>query len=175
MGALQSLEKTIGGWYKNAPKMSDASKETLVKIWPWLALIGGVLYLLSAINLFRWANMANDINSELNEFYRAIGASNVVESRFTMWIWLALAFIVVEGILLLVAYPKLKKREKKGWDLIFLVALLNVVYAVITLFMGYYGGFFSLLWNLLITAVVFWLLFSTREKYKGAHTPAPKE
>lgn len=177
MGVLQSLENTIGGWYKGAPKMSDSSKETLAKIWPWLALIGGILQALAALNMFWWANKANDVYDAANQFYNSIGVDVGLESRFTIWLWLSVAFIAVEAVLLLMAYPKLKRREKSGWDLLFLVALLNVAYAIISLFSDYYGGFGALIFNLLISAVVFWLLFSSREKYKGGHsTPAtPKE
>lgn len=175
MGVLQNLEKTIGGWYKGAPKLSDGSKETLANIWPWLALIGGILMALSALNAFRWANAANDVYDAANEFYRAIGASQIVESRFTMWLWISVAFMAVEAVLLLMAFPKLKKREKSGWDLLFLVGLLNVAYAVVSLFSDYYGGVGALIWNLVISAVVFWLLFASRDKYHGGHTAAPKE
>jgi hypothetical protein len=170
MGVLQNLENTIGGWFKGAPKMSDSSKESLVKVWPWLALIGGILQALAALNMFRWANAADDYYDAANDFYRAIGASEVVQSRFTIWLWVSVAVIAVEAVLLLMAYPKLKKREKSGWDLLFLVALINVAYGVVSLFSDYYGGIGALIWNLVISGVVFWLLFATREKYKGGHS-----
>lgn len=172
MELLKKAENSLAGVYKGAPKLSNSTKETLVKIWPWLAVIGGVLQLLSGLWLFRWARAASDLTNSVNEFYRAIGATQIVEERFSVWVWISLVMLVVEGILLLMAFPKLQKRLKAGWDLLFLVGLLNVVYAVISLFISGYsgvgGGFGGLIWNLLVSAVVFWLLFAVRDKYKGA-------
>lgn len=165
---LSKAEDSLADVFKGAPKLSDSSKETLVKIWPWLALVGGVLQLIAAWFLYGWAKAADNILDSANEFYRAIGATQVVQERLTVWVWIALAVLAIEGVLLLVAYPKLKNRQKSGWDLLFLVGLINVAYAVVSLFIEGRGGFFSLIWNLAISAVVFWLLFAVRDKYKGA-------
>ena len=164
---LDKAENSLAGLFKGAPKLSDSSKETLVKLWPWLALIGGVLQLLAAWWLYRWANAADDLLDSANEFYRSIGASPILEERLTVWVWVGLAVLLVQGVLLLMAYPKPKNRQRAGWDLLFLVGLINVVYAVVSLFIEGRGGFFSLIWNLLISAVVFWLLFAIRDKYHG--------
>lgn len=166
MGLLKQAEDTIGGLFKGAPKLSGSTKETVVKVFPWLALIGGILQLWSALSLWRWASVTN----EASEFLRAIGASNIVD-RWTVWVWVLLAFLVVEGALLLMAFPKLQKRAKAGWDILLLVSLINLGYAVFSLFVdgyGFAGGFGSLLWNVIVSAVVFWLLFAVRDKYKGA-------
>lgn len=167
MELLKKAENSLADLYKGAPKMSNSTKETLVKIWPWLALIGGVLQLLSAWWLYRWANAANDLSNSLNELSRAFGGNDVVDERLTVWVWIALAMLAIEGVILLVAYPKLNKRQKSGWDLLFLVGLLNVVYAIVSLFFDGRGGFGSLIWNLLVSAIVFYLLFAVRDKYKG--------
>ncbi|MDQ3123462.1 MAG: hypothetical protein M3Q14_02170 [bacterium] len=164
---IRKAENKLADLYKGAPKLSESSKETLVKVWPWLALVGGILQVLAAIALYRWAAAASDITSTANDFYRSIGAAPIVEERFSAWLWISLALLAVEGVLLLLAYPKLKRRERKGWDLLFLVGLLQVLYALVSFFVDGRGGLFSLLWNLLVSAVVFWLLFAVRDKYHG--------
>ncbi len=169
MEIVRKLEDKLAELYKSAPKLSESSKETLVKVWPWLALIFGVLQLLSAITLFNWARAASSV---ANDLYRAIGAESAAVSRFSVWLWISLLFLALEGVLLLMAYSKLAKREKSGWDLLFLVGLLNVGYAVLNLFIDR-GGMFGLIWNLAISAVVFWLLFAVRDKYHGS-VAAPK-
>lgn len=169
MEFVKKIEDKLAELFKSAPKLSDSSKETLVKIWPWLALIGGILQLLAGLWMFRWAKYGSDVIDRANDFYRSIGVDAIEASRFSVWVWLGLIFLIAQGVLLLLAYPKLTKRLKSGWDLLFLVGLLNVLYAVISLFIEGRGGFFSLIWNLLISAVGFWLLFATRDKYKGVH------
>ena len=185
MEFVHKIEAKLAGLYKGAPKLSDSSKETLVKIWPWLALIGGVLQLLAAWWLYSWAKAANDVTDGIGDFYRSIGVDNPIVDRWTVWLWIGLVVLLIEGVLLLIAYPKLKRRERAGWDLLFLVGLFNVAYAVVSMFVEGRGGFGSLIWNLIVSAVVFWLLFAVRDKYHGAkmahhakpvhHEEAPKE
>jgi hypothetical protein len=166
MGLLKQAEDSLAGLFKGAPKLSDSTKETVVNIWPWLALVGGIVQILAAINLWRWARVANDVA----DFYRAIGVDSYSASRWSIWVWVALAMLVVEGVLLLIAFPKLKNRAKSGWDILLLVGLLNIVYAIVGLFMdsfGFGGGFGGLLMNVIASAIAFWLLFAVRDKYKG--------
>lgn len=168
MEVVKKAETKLAEMFKGAPKLQDSTKETLVKLWPWLALVGGVLQVWAALSAFFWARRAGDLTNSVNEFYRSIGAPQVVDERFTVWLWMAIIFLAVEGVLLLLAFPKLRGRLKSGWDLLFIVGLLNVVYAFVSLFSNYRGGFFTLIWNLFVTAVIFWLLFSVREKYHKA-------
>ena len=86
MEVLRKAESSLEGLFKSAPKLADNTKETLVKAWPWLALIGGVLQLLAGLWLFRWARAASDLTNSVNDFYRAIGAPQVVDERFSVWV-----------------------------------------------------------------------------------------
>lgn len=176
MSLLKKAEDSLADIYKGAPKMSDSSQETVVKVWPWLALIGGALQLLSAFWLFSWARTADSWVNYANDVSVAFGGSPVVDSRWSVWVWLAIAVLVVDGVILLLAYPKLVKRLKAGWDLLLLAGLINVAYAVVSLFLDGRGGIGSLVWSLLVSAVMFYLLFAVRGKYKGAgHSSAPKK
>lgn len=172
MELLKKAETTLADLFKGAPKVSNEVKNSIVSVLPWLALLGGIFQLWGAYNVFRWADAANDVNNAVNEFYRAIGASQVVQNRWTAWVWIAIVFSVVQGLLLLLAFPKLQKKAKAGWDLLLLSGLLGIVYAIFSLFFDGYGygggGFAGLVIGLLISAVVFWLLFSVRDKYTGA-------
>ncbi len=166
MGLLKQAEDSLAGLFKGAPKLSDSSKETVVGIFPWLALIGGILQALAALSLFRWARLANDVDN----FYRSIGVDTTT-SRWSVWVYLSLAFVVVEAVLLLLAFPRLQKRQKSGWDILLLVGLINLAYGLVSMFVDGYGvggGIGSLIWNVIVSAVVFWLLFAVRGKYKGA-------
>jgi len=82
--------------------------------------------------------------------------------------YVGLAALAVDAIILLVAYAPLKARSKKGWDLLFLGSLINLLYGVVMLFDGAYGGFDKLLGALLGSAIAFYFLFQVRDYYTGA-------
>ncbi|MBA2279564.1 hypothetical protein H0V99_03960 [Candidatus Saccharibacteria bacterium] len=168
MALLKQAEDGLADVFKGAPKLSDSTRETLVKVWPWLALIGGLLQLLAAWALYSWAKTANDFVDYANSLSRTFGGEEVVSTRWDLWVWIALAMLVLDAVILLIAYPKLKRREKSGWDLLFLASLINVVYGVASLFIDGRGGIGSLFFSLLGSAVGLWLLFETRSKYTGA-------
>lgn len=158
MEFVKKAEDKLAGIFKGAPKLQGNTKESLVKIWPWLALVGAILQALAVLTIWRWAH-------NINDYYRDIGV-NVVGNRLTFWIWVSIVVLAAEAVLLFMAFPKLRRREKSGWDLLFLVGLINVLYAVVSLFSDYGSGIFSLVWNVFVAAVLFWLLFAVREKYK---------
>lgn len=164
MELVHKLEKTIGDLFKGAPKLSDNTKETLVKIWPWLALIGGLAQLWTAWWLWDVMRAADVVSNTFGGF---VGTYTVYSATDKAFIYIGTALLVLTAILLLVAFPKLQKREKSGWDLLFITILLNLVYGVANLFISG-RGFGDLFISLIVSAIGFWLLFATRDKYKGA-------
>ena len=173
MGATKQLEESIGKIFKDLPQLPESSKEGLAKVWPWLALIGGVLQLLAALALWRlasWADRVTDLANTLSTYYAGY---NVGPTSFEKTvIYLGVALLAVEAVILLMAFPKLQKRQRSGWDLLFLAGLLNLVYGVAQIF-TFQRGFGSFIMSLLGSAVVFYLLFQVREKF-GGKTTTPK-
>jgi hypothetical protein len=167
MDSVKKLEKTIGDLFKGAPALSEGNKEGLVKAWPWIALIFGILQLLAAWGLWRLTRVTNALN-DISTYY--LGSQYGLTTGDKMIIYLGLAMLVIDGVILLMAYPELKKRARRGWDLLFIGALLNAVYSVVTLFIDA-RGVGSFIFSLIGSAIGFYLLFQVREKYKGASTP----
>lgn len=168
MSLLKQAENTLADLFKGAPKLSKDTKDTLVKVLPWLALIGGLVNLWSALSAYRWANMFKDTEN----FFTAIGAPQVVQNRWSVWVWIAIIVGVIQGVILILAFTKLQKKAKAGWDMLLLSGLIGVAYSVFSVFFdgfGYGGGgFVGLVFGLIVSAVVFWLLFSVRDMYHGA-------
>lgn len=168
MTALQTLEKKLADIYKGAPKLSDNTKETLARYWPYLALVAGIIQLLIAVSFYHVTrvvieptyNYANQIF--LASTGRALGPTGFDKTL----IYIAILSLAVDAVILLMAYPKLVARSKKGWDLLFLAAVINVVYAVLSLFL-YNGGVMSFIGSLIGSAFGFYLLYQVREKYSG--------
>lgn len=164
MELVKKAETALAGVYKGAPKLSASAKESLVKVWPILALIFGILQLWAAWALYDLIRLADRVNTVFGAY---LSNYSVYSGKDKFFIYLSLIVIVVDAVILLMAYPKLAKRQKSGWNLIFLGALLNVAYGVLNLFISS-RGFGSLLGTLVGSAIAFYLLFQVREKYTGA-------
>lgn len=173
MAKVSELETKMSEVFVDkAPKLPAGGKKFLVDVAPWLALVGGVLSLLAGLSLWRWAHVANDaadyVNSLCNAYAVNAGAcANVSDARLTVWVWLAIAVLVVEGVLYLLAFPGLRDRKKQGWNYLFYGALVNVVYAVVSLFTDY-NAVSSFIGALIGSVIGFWLLFQIRSAYNGS-------
>jgi len=168
MGTLQTIESKLANIFKDVPPLPDSSKELLAKVWPWLALIGGILQLLAALALYHLASFASHLVDFGNYLSATYPGQVTGPSAFDKTIiYLGVMMLVVDGIILLVAFPKLQKREKGGWDLLLLGALLNLVYGVVQIF-TYQRGVFDFGTSLIGSAIAFYLLFQVREKFGGA-------
>ncbi len=167
MSVVQNIENKLAGAFKDLPPLPESSKEALAKFWPWLALIGGLVQLLAAVTLWRLTNYVDrlsDYANEISRYYTGVAAGPTSFDKTV--IYLGVTLLLVDAVILLMAYPHLKKRAKQGWDLLFLGALINAVYSVIQIF-TYQRGIGDFIFGLLGSAVGFYLLFQVREKFGG--------
>jgi len=104
--------------------------------------------------------VANIVNS-----LTPYGANLVV--HLNIFYWLSLIVVAAEGVILLLAYPGLKKHAKAGWDWLFYAAILNLVYGVFSAFNNY-GGAGSLVIQVIVSAIILYFLFQIRDQYTGA-------
>ncbi|HUP26318.1 MAG TPA: hypothetical protein VM124_01565 [Candidatus Limnocylindrales bacterium] len=172
MSALQTIENKMAPVFKDLPALPDNLKESLAKVWPWLALIGGVLQLLAALALYHLANYASrviDVANSLSAYYAGQPAGPTSFDKTLIYI--GVLMLVIDAIILLVAFPKLQKREKAGWDLLFLGVLINLAYGVVQIF-TYSRGIGSFIGSLIGSAIAFYLLFQIREKFGGKKVSA---
>lgn len=171
MELLNKLEDTLAGWYKNAPKLSDASKKSIVGFWPVVALVFGILQLLAAWGLWHWGHLANNVVNLANSYL----GTNYGIHHLNIFYWLSFLVLLADAVLLLMAYPGLQKRLKSGWNFLFYGALLNAVYGIVSAFNNY-GGSSSLVLQLIVSAVVLYFLFQIRDQYRvsgsASKTPA---
>lgn len=163
MELVKKAETALAGIYKGAPKLSNNTKETLVSVWPWLALVFGVLQLWAAWALWDLTRAVDRVTTYLGTY---LGGVYGYSGKDKFFIYLGLIMLVVDAIILLIAFPKLQKRQKSGWDLVFLGALLNVVYSLVNLFITG-RGFSDFIFSLIGSAIGFYLLFQVKEKYKA--------
>jgi len=141
---------------------------------PIVSLLVGILALLDAWSVWHWADEVSTLGSYVNPLCStyAAGYQCGVTSRFSTWLWLSVIFLAIEGILYIVAYPGLRDRKKVGWNYIYYGALLNVAYAIVSLFTSY-DVVSSFAGAVIGSAIAFYLLFQIREAYLGTKHSAP--
>lgn len=165
MEFLKPIENGLVSLLKQ-PEMPAGGKKWFVKYLPILALIGGILQLLTALTLWRAWDNVDEYADFANSLARSVGVESAVDKP-TMWFYLALLSVIVSAAILLMAYGPLKNKQKRGWDLLLLGGVLNVIYAVFVLFVGgtYGGGFGSFIFSLIGSTVGFWILIQIRSAY----------
>ncbi|MGH7157519.1 MAG: hypothetical protein ACREGD_00360 [Candidatus Saccharimonadales bacterium] len=163
---LQKLEAIVAGWYSKTPKMSEGSRKGLAGALWWLALIFGILQLWAAWSLWRLSEYIEPLNRAadyLNQYY----GRAVTDNSFNFFFYLALVVVLIDAVILLMAVPGLKTFKKIGWNLLFISLLLNIVYGLVRMFSDVGGGFWSLLWSIIVSAAVGYFLFQVRDNFKG--------
>lgn len=162
MDSVKKLENKLGELFKDAPALPENVKEFLVKAWPVIALVFGVLQLLAAIGLWSLARSVERLDNMVNFYTYQTGLSTTDR----LAIYLGIAILIVDAVILLTAYPHLKKRAARGWDLLFLGSLINVAYSLVSLFIndrGVGSFFFSAIGSI----IGFYLLYQVRPFYKA--------
>ncbi|MEK7621486.1 MAG: hypothetical protein AAB395_04015 [Patescibacteria group bacterium] len=170
MGALQSLEDQLAGLFKDLPALPKGAKDLLVSWWPYLALILGALQLLAAWGLYQLANWSSAYLDSLNRLSQyTTGTSVGYSDTDKMIIYGGVALLAVNAVIFFMAYSPLTKKAKRGWDLLFLASVINVVYGIVQIFMSG-RGIGSFLVSLVGSAIGFYLLFQIRERYSASKT-----
>ena len=142
--SVNQLEEAVAPYFTDkAPfQIPEGAKEFLVTLAPWFTIIGVIVSipaLLTAFGLGAWFVPFGWVNEVALSSY-----------------WLAAVFTLITLILQAMAIPKLFKRQRLGWNLIFYVSLVNIVY----------GVFYENLIGLIISTLISWyILFQVRDKY----------
>lgn len=144
---MDQLEKFLEDLFtkKITYQLPPKAKETIVKIAPWVTLIVIVLSLPAVFAIFG-----------LGSFMAGLGGFS---SRY----YLGLIILIIQVILMIMAFAPLQKRELKGWNYIYYSDLISIVYA---LFSSYTLG--SFVWSLLGSAIGLYILFQVKSHYKAS-------
>lgn len=159
------LEKWADGVFgANAPvKMPEGGRTWIANnIW-WLALAGGVFSLIGAWNAWRTTQYVSQLGTYLDEVARQYGTPTV-QSSFGLTYYLALAAMVAQGVLMLMAFQKLKAHQKAGWNLVWYSSLISLAIGVLYIFTPYYGVM-SLVMVAIGVAIGWWVMFQIRGKF----------
>lgn len=117
----QSFADQIGNVFKGTPHLPQGIVDFLVKIAPWLVVLGGVVNVLSGLS----AVLGGDSYGRMA--YRMLG----VNSTYFM---ISGVFAIVLGALYLMAFSPLKEKKMEGWMYMFWAEMLAVVKSVFVIF-----------------------------------------
>lgn len=113
--------KALDDSYAKLPALPKGASDFIVNIAPWLSLIFGVLSILVGVSAFGFLAV-------LSPFAAVSGAG-----AYAITGLLSSVVLLVEGVIMVVAFPSLKNRAMKGWNLLFWSLVLSVVSSVLSL------------------------------------------
>ena len=133
------LIKMLENFFKQLPKLPNNVTDILVQLAPWLSLIFGVFGIITGLGALGLSPLA---------LLGGIDASFMV---------LATGIVsIVASVIMLLAYPKLVKRQYKGWELLFWSEIISAISAIIMLYVGAVLGIL----------IGLYLLFQIKSYYK---------
>lgn len=142
--STNTIISTVEGWYAKLPSLPKDARELLVKITPWVALIFGVLGTIAGV-----AGLG--ILTALGPFMAVAGAFNAAGSGL-----LSAVILLASSVLLLAAFPGLRKGKVGGWNLLFWSEAVSVVGGAVAVSLS--GILFSL--------IGLYLVFQIKSYYK---------
>ena len=148
MNSLNQLGKTLDEYYAKLPALPKGVNDFIVSVAPWLALIFGVLAILSGVAAF-------GILSAFSPVAVVAGAGG-----FAITAILASVVLLAQGVIELLAFQPLKANKQKGWNLMFLSVILSVLSSVVTLHVG------SVVSGLLGGLIGYYFLYQVKSYYK---------
>ncbi len=151
---------------RNAPRLPRYIRKAWVAWMPLISLVAAIISFLGATALWHWAHSDKFLGA--CNAYSVSGCGNLSVSRFTVWFWVALTAVTIEGILYLLAYPGLWSNKKKGWRYVYYGVTLNVIYSMASLFTGS-GRVLHFLGAGIISLLGLYILFQIRDLYITKH------
>lgn len=129
---------------KKLPNLPDNAKDTIVKLAPYLAIIGVVLSLPAVLTVLGLGAVAAP--------FAALGGI----TSFTGYS-LTILFVIAGAVIMAIAIPGLFKRTLSAWRLMFCGSLVSAVSSLLAFNLG----------SLIIgTAISFYILFQVKSYYK---------
>lgn len=166
---MNGIESGLDKMFKVVPSLPENARKALAKALPWLALAGGILTLIGCWYLYQAVSFVNQWYGYADSLYSSLGYSANTAAGETIFLWISLALLVVQAVLMLVAFPSLRTGKKLGWSLMLWSAFANIVYDVIYCLFGYgYLNIGQLVLYLVGALIGLYLLFQVRPYFMGA-------
>jgi hypothetical protein len=117
--------------YSKLPKLGQELREFIVKILPILSLIAGILLTFSSV--------VDIIGTPFINLLSMGGGATIFQKLMIVNV-----LGLLEGIFLIIAFPALRHKSKKGWGLVLYSQLLWILSALLSLSPSFILGFLFL-------------------------------
>lgn len=175
MGPLKQLEETLKPVFteKALFQLPENAKKWIVEYGPIIGAVLGVLGIIASLSLWSAAHAVNSFVDYSNALSKAYGTGETVQN-LGIFFYLSFVALIITSVISIVAYPGLKAKSKtRGWDLLFLSAIISLVYGVLDA--AYSFAVMSLLSRLVGSAIGLYVLFQIRSYYTGAKKVASEK
>lgn len=136
--------KYVEDVYAKLPALPAGAREFVVTITPWLSIIFGLLLVLASLSAFGVVA----VFSPFSTYARGAG--------FAGALLLTAVLGIAQGVLMMVAFPPLRKKAAKGWTLLFWSEVVGLIGSVVSLSVtGVIGAL-----------IAFYFLFQIKPYYK---------
>lgn len=166
MDSLKNLETMVASWYKGVPHLPRTGQKWLAENAWWLTLVGVIFGAIGVASMLMLAMTAGTLLGLAGPIGMMAGGFVLIATLF--WMAFAIVNLVIAGM----AITPLKTMDKKGWSLLFLISLLNVLSLLVSFL--FHLNLLELLWGLLFTAVGAYFLFEIRTYYHEKATKKAK-
>lgn len=107
--------------YAKLPSLPVGAKEFVVTITPWLSVIFGLLLVLASLSAF-------GVLAVFSPF-----ATYAKGAGFAGALLLVAVLGIAQGVLMMVAFPPLRRKAMKGWTLLFWSEVVGLVGSVLSI------------------------------------------
>jgi hypothetical protein len=163
MESLRNLETMVASWYKDVPHMPKYGQKWLAENAWWLVLVAVIL---GSFGIFIVLGGMLLAGSLLAGYGGPVGAA--IGGLAFLIVAVSMAFAVVDMVISAIAISPLKAMQKRGWSLMFLAALINLLSLLVTFL--FQLNLMSLIWGLLFSAVGGYFLFEVRDHFHAERT-----
>ena len=135
---LQAFEELIETFHRPLPHLPFRARRGLVRIMPYVALGGAIVYVVSGI-----------VPNIIPPFFVTVKQDFILNGLL-----LRLAAMLT-GVILVYASNPLKSRKRKGWDSLWFISIFQVFFGLLTLHMS----------GILIVVAMWYVLFEVKSEY----------
>lgn len=157
-GPFASFERVFYEWfvYKAPWQFPAGLTDFIVKTAPWISLVIAIILVPFVLTAISGALFVSSIVA-------TYGLPNAAQPTFMLW--LSLAVLIAQIVIMFVSVPKLLKRQRNGWLLVFYADLISLVYGIFSSFAYGYFAISSIIWALISAAIGLYVLFQVRRFY----------
>lgn len=141
--SVKDIINMMEEWFSKLPSLPKNSKEAIVNITPWIAIIFGILGVFSGLTGLGALGVGSSLMM-MGGYYHPGGyfIGGIVS--------------LVSSILLLISFPGVKANKMQGWNLLFYSQAVGAISSLLTV---------SLM-GLIFSGIGFYLLFQIKSYYK---------